>query len=351
MWRTLRRRLRIEVVMKKIVIISLCSVLVAVIAAEAQQSAGSLFGLLTGQGLVAAKLERRFGNHLFVPVAINKRPAALMIDTGAPITLIDKNSVGSFALKVENTSVNVAGVFGKKWERYGMSKASSIALANCTLTNVPVALADESDMNFDVGPPETGTSIPRVRRLPHLHGLFGAREMRKFGMLIDCTRQLLYVNPNGASPALSEKVAGFLAEHGFTRVPMRLNSTDHFDVPGTLNGHATRFIVDTGASTTTIDKKTAIQAGIGVAATGFGENAGDGRIEPLGTATINNLRIGEFEVAKATVAIVNVSAAVLHSESESEANAGLLGAEYLAYNFAVIDVGGMALYLRHADKR
>jgi hypothetical protein len=28
-----------------------------------------------------------------------------------------------------------------------------------------------------------------------------------------------------------------------------------------------------------------------------------------------------------------------------------IGAEYLAWNFAVIDVGGMALYLRHPDSR
>ena len=331
--------------------ILLCSVVVGAVAAEAQQSAASLFGLLSSHGLVSAKLERRFGNHLFVPVSINKHNAALMIDTGAPVTLIDKNSSTSFGLKVENTSLNVAGVFGKRWERYGVSKASSIAMANCTLTNVPVALADESSMNVDIGGPETGSSIPRVRRLPHLHGLLGAREMRKFGMLIDCTRQLLYVNPNGASAAVSEQVAAFLAERGFTRIAMRLNSTDHFDVPGALNGHATRFIVDTGASTTTIDKKTAIRAGLGVAATRFAESAGDGRIEPLGTATVKELRIGDFEIANANVAIVNVSASVLHSDSATESNAGLLGAEYLAYHFAVVDVGGMALYLRHPDRR
>ena len=48
---------------------------------------------------------------------------------------------------------------------------------------------------------------------------------------------------------------------------------------------------------------------------------------------------------------MNVSGEMLHSKSAEESNAGLIGAEYLAWNFAVIDVGGMTLYLRHPDSR
>lgn len=42
---------------------------------EAQQSGGTLAGFVTKQGLAGAKLERRYGNHLFVPVSINNRPS------------------------------------------------------------------------------------------------------------------------------------------------------------------------------------------------------------------------------------------------------------------------------------
>jgi hypothetical protein len=51
---------------------------------QAQQSAGALAGFLSQQGLAGAKLERRFGNHLFVSTSINNKSSALMIDTGAP---------------------------------------------------------------------------------------------------------------------------------------------------------------------------------------------------------------------------------------------------------------------------
>ena len=44
-----------------------------------------------------------------------------------------------------------------------------------------------------------------------------------------------------------------------------------------------------------------------------------------------------------------IDSAVVQSKSSGEANAGLLGEDHLSFNFAVIDLGGMALYLRHAD--
>jgi predicted aspartyl protease len=337
--------------MKRVLGLALLIAALTPFSAQSQQGGGTVLGLLAGQGLAGAKLERRSGNHLFVPVSINNKKAALMIDTGAPITLIDKNSAATFGLKVENTTINVAWIFGAGWEHYGTSKANSIAMGNCVVTNVPVALADESSMNTDISSVSTGSHIPTINKLPHIHGLFGAREMAKYGMIIDCARQMLYINPNGPTAAVSQSLANFLSTRGFTRIPMRRNSSGHFDVPGALNGHSTRFIVDTGASTTLVDKKTAIEAGVSLRATMFGADAGGGRLEPLGTGIVKELTLGDFTIPKADVTVVNVSGDMLHSKTAAESNAGLVGAEYLAFNFAVIDVGGMALYLRHPEGR
>jgi hypothetical protein len=229
--------------------------------------------------------------------------------------------------------------------------AKTIALGNCVVTNVPVALADTSDMNADGPAAATGTHISAVNRLPHLNGLLGAREMSKFGMIIDCARQMLYINPNGPSGPVSQKLASFLSGRGFTRIPMRLNSGNHLEVPAVLNGHPTRMIVDTGAAMTTVDKTMASQAGVSISGTRFVEDAGEGRVERLGTGDIKEMTIGDFTIPKANVSVVNVSGEMLHSKSAEESNSGLFGAEYLAWNFAVIDVGGMALYLRHPDSR
>jgi hypothetical protein len=227
----------------------------------------------------------------------------------------------------------------------------SIAMGNCVVTNVPVALSDESNLNDEVRRTETGSNIAASIRHQHINGLLGSREMRKFGMIIDCTRQMLYINPNGASSSVSQKLAGFLASKGFTRVPMRMNSSDHFDVPGAINGHATRFIVDTGSATTLVDKRIAAQAGIGFAPTGLGADAGDGTWQRISSAGVKELSIGDFVIPKAEVSVASVTSEVLHSKTATESNSGLFGAEHLAFNFAVIDVGGMALYLRHPDKK
>src|SRR5262249_4862209 len=169
--------------------------------ARGQQPGGTLAGALASQGLAGAKLERRYGNHLLVPVAINNRRGALMIDTGSPITLIDRNSVNTFGLAVEKTDSSVGGLFGRAWERYGMSKVKRIGMGNCMVTNVPVAIADLSGMNPDRSAAATGSHISDSKAMAHLNGVLGTREMVKFGMIIDCTRQMLYINPNCASSA------------------------------------------------------------------------------------------------------------------------------------------------------
>jgi len=320
--------------------------------AGGQQGGGTLAGALAGQGLAGAKLERRYGNHLLVLVSINNRRGALMIDTGSPNTLIDRNSVNTFGLTVEKTDSSVGGLFGRTWERYGTSKVKSIAMGNCMVTNVPVAIVDLSGMNPERSATATGSHISDAKAVAHLNGVLGAREMVKFGMIIDCTRQMLYINPNGASSAVSQNLASFLAGRGFTRVPMRLNANGHFDVEGALNGHATRFLVDTGSANTLIDTQVAVKSGTGVTAlTGYGAGAAGNLAEGVNRTGVKELAIGNFKLANAEVVVAHVSGDILLSKSAAESNAGVLGQDYLATNFAVIDTGGRALYMRRPDSR
>jgi predicted aspartyl protease len=319
---------------------------------EGQQPGGTLAGFFAKQGFAGAKLERRFGNHLFVPVSINNRRGALLIDTGSPYSLIDANSAKTFGLTVEKTGSNVGGMFGRSWERYGASKVKSIAMGNCMVTNVPVAITDLSDFNRDRAGPATGSRIAESGNLTHVNGILGINEMVKFGMIVDCARQMLYINPNGPNSSVSQNLASFLSSRGFTRIPLRLNANHHFDVEGTLNGHGTRFIVDTGASTTLVDKETAVRSGTDLTALwGVGGNGAGGLHGGLGRASVKELGIGSFKLANAEVAVAHVSGDILLSKSAKESNAGVLGQEYLSSNFAVIDVGGRALYLRHPDSR
>jgi len=274
---------------------------------------------LERQGFGGSPLQRRFGNHLFVTTVMNGRRTALMIDTGCPYTLIDRASIRKLALGVQETKSYVTGVTGIS-QRYGVSKLATLAMGNCTFTNVPVQVADESDINL----------ISR----PHLDGLFGAHEMAKFGMIVDCARQMIYVNPKGPSAATTQKLAQFLAGRGFTRIPMRFNPGHHLEIDAAINGHPVRLIVDTGSFVTVLSAPTASAAGTSLSPRLAAGGEGIGHVQQLA--------LGNLVVSNAEVIVANVTKMV---------GAGLLGEEYLSWNFAIIDLGGMNLYLRPPDRR
>jgi predicted aspartyl protease len=296
-------------------------------------SEGSLKAFLSSHGFGGAALQRRFGNHLFLPTTINGKRAALMVDTGAPMTIIDKNSIGSLGLRPKKTDARVGGVWGMSSERYARSELQTVVLGNCTLINVPVAVSDQSGMNY-------------YNKLSHLDGLLGAREMYKFGVVIDCARQNLYLNPNGPNRDISQKLGQFLVARGFTHIPMRINSHRHFEVDGAINGHPAGFIVDTGSGTTLLAKEQAVAAGVLPGPLPLASEGADGRVERLNSGEVKELSIGTFKVSNAEVTLGRVSPAVL-----SGSNIGLLGEEYLSWNFGVIDISGLSLYLRHPDRR
>ena len=53
-----------------------------------------------------------------------------------------------------------------------------------------------------------------------------------------------------------------VVQSGETRIPMAVDG--HFWVHATVNGHEVRFLVDSGATMTTIDRKTATAAGVAI---------------------------------------------------------------------------------------
>ena len=283
------------------------------------QAAGSaapaaLKTFLEHEGYGGSQLQRRFGNHLFANVMINGRRGALMIDSGCPDTLINRSSAQRLGMQVKETKGYIVGVTGSA-ERSGASKLATLAMGNCTFANVPVAVANEDQIN----------AIAR----PHLDGLFGAHEMAKFGMIVDCARQMIYVNPKGSSAASSQKLAQFLASRGFSRVPMHFSADHHLEVDASLNGHPTKLTVDTGSGFSLISAPVATASGAKMSPTYSYHGEGIGYI--------NQMTLGNLVVHNAEVAVSEVAKFV---------GAGLLGEEYLSWNFGIVDVGGMNLYLR-----
>jgi clan AA aspartic protease (TIGR02281 family) len=284
-------------------------------------SPSALKTFLEHEGYGGSPLQRRLGNHLFATTIINGRRTALLIDTGAPFTLLDRESVRSLNLPVREARLIVTGVTGLS-ERAGIAAIATLKMGNCTFVNVPIAVADTADINAIRG--------------PHLDGLFGAHEMSKFGMIIDCTRQMIYVNPKGPSAASSQKLAQFLTGRGFTRIPMRFDSRHHLEVQVGVNGHPVSLMVDTGASSTFLSASIASASGASTSSMKFTIGGATGGALPGKVARIQELSLGNLTVhnAEITTGVSKIG------------EAGLLGEEYLSWNFGIIDVGGLSLYLR-----
>lgn len=279
-----------------------------------QAAPAALKTFLEHEGFGGAQLQRRFGNHLFVNTLMNGHRTALMIDTGCPYTLIDRGSAGKIGINIKESKFSVTNVVGEH-RRFGFSKVLTLVMGNCTFTDVPVLVADQKEL------------LTFAR--PNLDGLLGAHEMSRFGMIIDCTRQMIYVNPKGSSAATSQKLANFLAGRGFTRIPMRFNSDRHLVIDAAINGHPAQMTVDSGAATTLVAAPVAANDGASLSPRFSRHGEGIGRV--------NQLTLGNLVVNNAEVEVGNVT---------KQVGAGLLGEEYLSWNFAIIDVGGLNLYLR-----
>jgi hypothetical protein len=206
-----------------------------------------------------------------------------------------------------------------------MSEAKSLVVGDSALTNIPVAILNLSILNL-------------ARNQAPVDGILGLPEMRRFGVVLDCAGQTLYLNPRGASRTVSTDLGRLLTAKGFARIPMRLNSRgDRLEINGAINGHDSRMIVETGAFLSCITKQTAASAGITYLQKVVTGGAAGGRRQQLKIGRAKELRIGSVKIVNADLAVGDLWG-------------DCLGIEYLSLNGGVIDVGGLNLYLRQVGK-
>lgn len=315
--------------------------------------AQTMGGLLTGHGFAETRLQRRFGNHLFVNATVNGHRAALMIDSSVAPAVIHRDSAGTFGLPISGATERATGVFGESANIYAHTRLRTLQIGGRVFGDLPVVVADEAAR---VSPPEFLT-IPKLKwnakrknlshyvRIEPVDGAIGVDLMRSSGAVVDCGHQLLFMSGDGPNRAASEQLGAFLADHGFARIPMRRTGRGGYDVPATINGKSTRVVVDTGSSFTFINKQVGSGAGIFAAPERLAYDLGESHFERIDRGTVRQLSIGSFGMENVDLNLADISRAVL------EGAAGLFGIDQLSFNYAVIDFGSGTLYLRHPDRR
>lgn len=324
-----------------------------------QPPPSSLAAFYTSQGFDQTKLQRRFGNHLYLRTWINGKPGNLVIDNSAPTTVIHRESAATYGLSLSSTNQRVTNVWGVTPDIYSASEVRTLQIGHQVLTDLRIVVASEAAWltppDFLIVPkliPRSKTrKISRYYHVEAVNGLLGADVLKKNGAVVDCGHQMLYTNPHGGNLATSDKLAEFLAYRGFTRIPMQQTRDHQFEVEAAINGHRTRLLVNTGASFTFVSRTAGAEARVFAAPLRLAYDLGYGHMESISGGSAKDLSIGDFIVHYTDVTLADVSNQVLRPNVPEEANSGLLGIEVLSMNYAVIDFGSMTLYMRRPDRR
>jgi predicted aspartyl protease len=292
----------------------------------------ALGAYLVSRGYGGAQLIRS-GQYYHLPIVANGKPAHLVVDTGAPTTVIFRQSLKALNLTESKTEVLESGIYGRGKEAFGTTKVETLTAGNCTLSNVPVAVAGIDAYMNPIGRP---------------NGLLGLRELVKFGAILDFPHRLLYLRPSRPGSEVAASIKSILEQNNFKAIAFSVDR-GHMRVPGKVNDIACHFMVDSGAFLTVVDRDFAARAKIASAPTrhemhGVGKSGGEVRV-----ADFSSLWVGDYQIKRASSAVAALNSQMLGRGTNSEAD-GLLGVEYLGLNSAIIDFISGTIYLRPRPK-
>jgi hypothetical protein len=289
---------------------------------EIATTSTTLNSFLKNEGFGVVKLKQKNldsdPKRLVIDIEINRVGALLEVDTGAGGTVIAPGSLKKFRLVEHKTSIGVP-TFGKKYAPttfWGLAKIDRLAMGNCVIHAVPVG----------------------VKEIPHLDGLLGTPELYRVGAVLDSVGSALYLARRGPSRRTSDKLAAMLQGNGFIQVPLRLNSDHHLEVDCSIDGVASTVLVDTGSQFTFVDESIGTKAGIVMKQSINRVRGSDSAPPSIGR--VKKFTIGDFEIRDADICFVDL-------KNADHPSTYLLGISELASNFAIIDIGGLSMYLRH----
>lgn len=282
----------------------------------------------------ALPLERSAQNHLLVRAFINGKPALLGVDTGAPISAIAVSRREYFGI----TPIPVSSKLPARLQINGGYNSVGIARS---LQLGALSLVDEPLVVVDLGAP---SKARRLLNEQEIDGILGADILFPTAAVLDCQRQILVLKMDPGRPG---RVPGF-DYRDFLGVPMHVSAGRNLYVNGSVNGTATRLMVDTGAFTTLLHQKFIRRMKIPLRNTPFSSAGVNLRNRGVQIATIRKFSVGAMHLRSKDVGVMNLEGLIHEGLLEgSPPVAGLLGSEILQRHHGIIDFGTRTLYLKN----
>lgn len=291
-------------------------------------------------------------NQASVRAEVNGKRTLLVLDTGATTTLLDDSFYrGSLPKGGGVKSSELPPELKKKVDANGQkaeyAMVDDLKLGGLDVGKRPVVV---TDLGANLG------QYNRTHSSEAITGLVGEDLLHEYGAIIDWGRRGVYLNTDKSKRL---KLGPALLSAGWTAVPMAPTNARHFSVEAVVEGKKVRLIVDTGAQFTTFVPGIVPLNGMMY---NFGKQGATGsHIQSTGmtmaminhastayAAKVEHWKIGGFEIASSVVSVTPMPASLLKESSTGEGPMlGLVGAEVLAKHYAIIDVAGSTLYLKH----
>lgn len=139
----------------------------------------------------------------------------------------------------------------------------------------------------------------------------------------------------------------YLTKDGYVRLEMKKIPSGHLHLFGQLNGVNGNFILDTGAGATVIEEKNKEKFHLQTEKSDKQATGAGGTGMQMQTSDKNNLKIEKFELNELNLMLMNLDHVNNAFESMGlEKIDGVIGADILTNNKAIIDYSNLILYLK-----
>jgi predicted aspartyl protease len=265
-------------------------------------------------------------NKMMMAVQINGQPANLLVDTGSNEVFLDAHAAESFGVRPSQ----------RGWRYIGFTEVNGHLL--------PVGFVQSltaGTMNFGSSPVVLRNSIGSQSGNGKVDGLLGLQILVRHHAVINCRTRLVFFK---IDPARQLNLSAIASSERFTGVPIYREASGALTVPCSIHGQPGRLLLDTGAFVTTFPDALFKSLGISPEPTRLSAHFPTGTTKRISAARINDLRIGNFKVPPEKFAVAALPHFALNQGGTRIS--GILGMDTLYKCHAIIDLGGMNLFLK-----
>jgi predicted aspartyl protease len=276
-------------------------------------------------------LSRSTGNHLFVEVLVNHRPAWFAIDTGAALSIVDSNKAKVLGLSKGPGLVEVPKQIEVNNRLVPVAEVNSLYVGRNDLGSGPVALIDLREFRA------------KLRGSGHqvtMDGIIGLDILQRYNAVIDCRNQRIYLTVPGED---AQAILKSVKRGRYNSVPMRITHSGALEVEGRLGRNRYSFVVDTGGFATLVPSEVAKQNGIPVIGTTVNAKGIHSKERPVGVTIAPEFDLGKYPLGPALIGVTGLPEG---PEDLRFQFGGLIGADFFFERGGIIDIGSKTLYFK-----